>query len=168
MGRRILAIDPSGNFQEGKGTTGYVLIDLHDNNNYDIIEIGDIRADKFSNRLDYWSEHVKLLNPKNFDFLVMEDFRLYNHPGMSAATQSGSLMETPRLLGLLEHTCHILKKPYVLQMASMLKPFSDSILVELGILDKVGKHYYLKDKATNDHIRSAFKHFLVWHSKEKK
>ena len=168
MGRRILAIDPSGNWEEGKGVTGAVLMQVNDDMTYDVIEVGEIRAGAFNNKLDYWSDHLKLLKPKYADHVIMEDYRLYNHPGMSAATQSGSLMETPRLLGLLEHTCHILKIPYTMQMASQQKPWSDSILVELGLLERVGKRYYLKDKPVNDHQRSAFKHFLIWWTKEKK
>ena len=167
MGRRILAIDPSGNWDEGKGVTGAVLMQVNDDMTYDVIEIGEIRAGAFNNKLDYWSDHLKLLKPKYADHVIMEDYRLYNHPGMSAATQSGSLMETPRLLGLLEHTCHIMKIPYTMQMASQQKPWSDSILVELGLLERVGKRYYLKDKPVNDHQRSAFKHFLIWWTKEK-
>jgi hypothetical protein len=167
MGRRILAIDPSGNWLEGRGTTGAVLVQLNDDMSYEILEVNEIRANDFSNRLDYWSAHIKLLKPRYADHVVMEDFRLYNHPGMSAATQSHSLMETPRLLGLLEHTCHIMKIPYTMQMASQQKPWSDSILVNLGLLERIGKRYYLKDKPVNDHQRSAFKHFLIWWTKEK-
>lgn len=167
MGRRILAIDPSGNYDEGKGTTGFVLMEVHEDFKYDVIDVGAIRAGSFNNKLDYWSAHIKLLKPGYADHVVIEDYRLYNHPGMSAATQSGSLMETPRLLGLLEHTCYLARVPYTMQMASQQKPWSDSILTELGLLERVGKRYYLKDKPVNDHIRSAFKHFLIWWTKEK-
>ncbi len=167
MGRRVLAIDPSGNFQEGKGTTGYVLMQVNDDLSYDVIEVGQIQAGAYLNRLDYWGAHIKLLKPKYANHVVIEDFRLYNHSGMSAATQSHSLMETPRLLGLLEHTCHIMKLPYTMQMAAQQKPWSDTILVNLGFLERVGKRYYLKDKQVNDHQRSAFKHFLIWWTKEK-
>ncbi len=167
MGRRVLAIDPSGNFEEGKGTTGYVLMQVNDDLSYDVIEVGQIQAGAYLTRLDYWGAHMQLLKPKYANHVVMEDFRLYNHSGMSAATQSHSLMETPRLLGLLEHTCHLTKKSYTMQMAAQQKPWSDSILVTLGFLERVGKRYYLKDKQVNDHQRSAFKHFLIWWTKEK-
>lgn len=167
MGRRILSIDPSGNYEEGKGTTGYVLMQLNDDMSYEVLEVGDIKGGAYNTRLDYWSAHLKLLHPKYADHIVIEDFRLYNHSGMAAATQSHSLMETPRLLGLLEHTCYLTKKPCTMQMASQQKPWSDSILVELGLLHKVAKRFYLGDKPINDHQRSAFKHFLIWWTKEK-
>jgi hypothetical protein len=167
MGRRVLAIDPSGNFEEGKGTTGYVLMEVQDDMSYDVLEVGQIQAAAYQNRLDYWGAHIHLLRPKYADHIVMEDFRLYNHAGMSAATQSHSLMETPRLLGLLEHTCHLAKKTYTMQMAAQQKPWSDSILATLGLLERVGKRYYLKNHPVNDHQRSAFKHFLIWWTKEK-
>ena len=47
---KILAIDPSGNFTEGKGTTGWSLLD----ENMKILACGQILANNYKCKEAYW------------------------------------------------------------------------------------------------------------------
>lgn len=167
--RKVMSLDPSGNFssKEGKGTTGWVKAEVTDDG-FKIVAFGDIKATNFEKKLNYWRYHIFLLEGGHLDQIVCEDYRLYNHHGARAAMQSYSLMETPRLLGILEYICHRREIPFTFQMANQMKPWSEERLVKMGILEKKGNKYYLNGKQTNDHIRSALKHFMVWYSKEEK
>ena len=53
----ILAIDPSGNFNEGHGTTGWSLIDYNTN----LIECDYISAIGYDCSEEYWNAHVELI-----------------------------------------------------------------------------------------------------------
>ena len=54
----ILAFDPSGNFNEGKGTTGYCIFDT---NNMVIVEVGFLSASQYDSMESYWKAHINLL-----------------------------------------------------------------------------------------------------------
>lgn len=157
---RVVAIDPAGDFTKGKGVTGFIMVEVKEDH-YDIIDMGSIKADDFENRLDYWEEHIKLVNP-SIDVVIIEDYRLYNHAGMSAAQQTGSYLETPRLLGLLEFWAKHNNIEIVWQMARDTQAYKEDVLVARKILRKQGNRYYLGGKPTNDHIRSALKHLHRW------
>ena len=49
--KTILAIDPSGNFEEGKGTTGLCLFNCIDNC---VQNIKNISANNYTTKEDYW------------------------------------------------------------------------------------------------------------------
>lgn len=51
----ILAIDPSGNFEEGKGTTGSCLFDAKLNA---VRCFNDIHASEFDTKEHYWQYHL--------------------------------------------------------------------------------------------------------------
>jgi hypothetical protein len=92
--------------------------------------------------------------------LIVEDYRLYNTASMGAATQSFSLLETPRLLGVIEQTAQLNKIDIVWQMASSTKAYTDDKLLKLGILIKEKNRYSFKGTKLNDHERSALRHLL--------
>lgn len=151
---RILAIDISGNYNEGKGTTGYCI----GNGDGTIIEIGEIRAKDFETRMEYHDAVLSLaLNKKKVDVIVCENFRLYQH---KAQAQVHSELETPRIIGALEYCAWLKKMPLYFQMAvDVKKRFSDDILTEKCILEKVKNVFYFKGIKTNDHIRDAIRHY---------
>lgn len=164
---KILAIDPSGNFKEGKGKTGFAFLFLDEVDGHSI-NFGTIDARNYDTRVDYWFDVALLISMEKPDILIIEDYRLYNTSGTSASVQSFSQLETPRLLGVLEQTAqfnHI--KEVVWQMANVTKPYSDDKLIRLGILEKTKNRYYFRDKPVNDHERSALRHLLRYTDKER-
>ena len=154
---RILAIDISGNFEEGKGTTGYCI----GNGDGTIIEIGEIRAKDFETRMEYHDAVLSLaLNKKKVDVIVCENFRLYQH---KAQAQVHSELETPRIIGALEYCAWLKKMPLYFQMATEVKKrFSDEIMLENKILDKHKNALYFNFIKTNDHIRDAMRHYYYF------
>src|SRR5690554_1200878 len=93
---KILSIDPSGNFTEGKGTTGWSLLDEF----CKVIACGQIKAEYFENKICYWKAIVSLIEELNSDYLVLEDFLLYAH---KSNVQINSRFETSKLIGIIEY-----------------------------------------------------------------
>lgn len=151
-----LVFDPSGNFKEGKGTSGVAIF-----KDGEPAEIFEIKADNFDSADAYWDAHVTEIATRLPDQVIMEGYRLYNHKGMKASTQANSDLETPQLLGVLKHTCFSMVIPYRIQYAADVKTrWSDKVLVNLGILEERNGRYYFKGKMTNAHMRDALRHGL--------
>ena len=158
----ILAIDPSGNFYEGKGTTGWVLMDSTEH----LISIGSISAKDYKCAEEYWDAHIEILDRyfKQFGkdlIVVMEEYILYRN---RSKNQTNSKIETCRLIGVLQHFCWRYKQPYTMQLAASVKSrWSDNVLKYEKILDK--KYGVLVHRQTglnlnSDHIRDAFRHAI--------
>ena len=158
----ILALDPSGAFNEGKGTTGWCLFDA---NQMLPLETGFINASKFDSMEAFWDAHIKLINITRADhengkfIVVIEDFLLYAH---KAEAQINSRMETPKLIGVLQHYCWAVGFDYIMQTASEVKTrWTDEILAHKGYLVPRGKGYALKvnpNKAINRHCKDSIRH----------
>jgi hypothetical protein len=162
---KLLALDISGNFKEGKGTTGLCMMMDGEPKWLD-----DIKADDFSSAEEYWADHEELIQTECPDHIVIEGYKLYNHKGMAAKTQANSDLETPQLLGFLKMVCYRMSIPYTIQYASDVKTrWSEDVLVRLGILEQKGNKYYFNGKSTVTHHRDALKHALHWdrYKKEK-
>src|ERR1700741_913802 len=87
---KILSLDPSGNYNEGKGTTGFAKrLDGS-------VKLGYIKATDYNSREAYWFAHRELFEKTFPDVLVIESYRLFGH---KAKQQSGSSLETPMLIG---------------------------------------------------------------------
>lgn len=165
---RILSIDPSGNFIQGKGETGYCFFNLV-NNKFELIERGTIRAKDFDNQFEYWREILDLLDilDKVLDHVILEDYRGYVSSNKNNVN-TGNLFETARLLGLLTFALRFQKTPYTMQMASYLgKNYSDENMVKLGyfyqrLSNNGSKTYKQGGKRINEHERMAFRHFVRW------
>lgn len=160
--KHILAIDPSGNWHEGKGTTGWVLMNYKEK----LIASGQISANDYRCPEEYWNEHVKLIERNQLKYgdsliVVIEDFRLYSN---KAKNQTNSQMETCRLIGVLQWICWKLKQPYSLQLASSVKHrWSDDLLLREHILfkDRYGLVHTDSGKPMKvEHIRDAFRHAI--------
>lgn len=154
---KIIAIDISGNFEEGKGTTGYVI----GSPDGTIHEVGEIKASDYKTRMEYHDAVISLaLNRKKSDVVVCENFKLYQH---KAVQQSHSELETPRIIGALEYCCWLEKKPMYFQMAVDVKNrFSDEVLIDMGVLHKEKSGLYFQFIKTNDHERDALRHYFYF------
>lgn len=158
--KHILAIDPSGSFNEGKGTTGWVIMNYKEK----LIAAGTISAKDYKCPEEYWNAHVQLIERNQLHYgdsliVVIEDYRLY---GDKARSQTNSQMETCRLLGVLLWTCWRLQQPYTLQLASSVKQrWSDDLLLREHIFFKDRKGIVHTDSGKpmrTPHVRDAFRH----------
>jgi hypothetical protein len=163
--KTILSIDPSGNFSEGKGKTGFVLF-TQDGKDGNTFKFGTLKAEDYKTRVEYWYDVAILIAIEKPYALIVEDYRLYNTPATGAAVQSFSQLETPRLLGIIEQTAQMNGIPIVFQMANVTTPYSDNKLQKLGIITKEKNRWWFKGKAVNDHERSALRHLLRYLDKE--
>lgn len=157
----ILALDPSGSFYEGKGTTGWVLMDARKNGK--LLKSGTICAKDYSNMMEYFRAHISLLEHINYTYggprlgygpyeayplrVVIEDYRLY---GSKAHSQINSNLETSQLIGVLKYWCYMHGVIYKMQMASEVKQrWSDSVL----------KHYNI-ELPKSRHAKDALRHAM--------
>lgn len=152
---KVLSFDPSGNFNEGKGTTGYSL-SLDSNLPH---MLADIRAEDYKTREQYWFEHKEVIEVSFPDIIVIESYRLFGH---KSKEQTGSSLETPMLIGYLQMVAYEHNIPVVLQDPSTKQRHSDDILVKTGILEKKSTKYYYKGVLTNLHQRDALRHDLYF------
>lgn len=148
----ILALDPSGNFNEGKGTTGWAIL----TEQRKVISCGQILAKNYPNVYAYWDAHIELIHSLKPDYIVMEDFLLYAH---KAANQINSRFETPKLIGILEYEVKKSNcKLYFQRAVDVKKRWSDDILLHNGIIQKMGNKYFSCGVVVSKHIRDAIRH----------
>jgi hypothetical protein len=143
---KFIAVDPSGNFKEGKGTTGWAVFE-----DGELKEFGEVKASNYNTQLDYWGDIIGILS--KYPTVVCESYRL--QPSKSMA-QSWSALETPQLIGVIRYTC----KNVIFQDPVIKKRFTDEILITKGVVDKEGKLYKVQGRVTNDHMRDAIRHGL--------
>lgn len=145
MIKYILGLDPSGSFHEGKGTTGWCVLDTK---NLTIVDTGTLYAGNFHSPTAYWNAHVYLIKNMKKKYprlhVVMEDYFLYSG---RAVSQINSRFETVRLLGILELYCSNAGIHYVFQRAAdVMKRWSNDILEHKNIIRKEGRFLYLEPK----------------------
>lgn len=166
----ILAIDPSGNFEEGKGTTGTCLFDVANNC---IKCFNDIHATEFATKEKYWQHHLNYIETMTELYpdivLVIEDFTLDPRRAMQ---QSHSRMETPKLIGILQLFCQQKGIPYKMQRAVEVKNrWADPILEYKKYIIKKNRMYYLPalnmplSRHCKDAVRHAV-HYATFYNKE--
>lgn len=168
--KNILAIDPSGNFEEGKGTTGTCLFDCVDNC---IDSTKDIHASAYKTKEEYWQAHLDYIKrvlelvPKTI--VVIEDFTLDPRRAMQ---QSHSKMETPKIIGILQLYCQQNGIPYKMQRAVDVKTrWADPILEYKKYIIKKNRMYYLPDRVNpiSRHCKDAIRHavhYAIFYNKE--
>lgn len=169
----ILAIDPSGNFEEGKGTTGLCLFDAEDSK---IIAVKNINASDFISKEEYWQEHINIINRISMNpkyprvIIVIEDFML---DPKRALQQSHSRMETPKLIGIIQLHCSTHNIPYAMQRPTDVKTrWADSILAYKKYIIRYRNSYVLPDsnKSISRHCKDAIRHavhYSTFKNKEK-
>lgn len=157
---KLLSFDPSGNYDEGKGTTGYgISTDGHMPH-----KLGDIAAGSFESKHAYWFAHRELIEKVFPDIIVIESYRLFGH---KAKEQTGSSLETPQLIGYMEMVAYEFKIPVVFQDPSTKSRHTDDILIKSGVIEKRGNKYFYKGELTNLHKRDALRHALYYLRKNK-
>jgi hypothetical protein len=158
-----ISLDISGNFHEGKGTTG-VAIEVDD-----FINLSEISSKDYQSAEEYWDAHVELIQWLFPDQIIVEGYRLYHHKGQSASAQAKSILETPQLLGVVRITAYQFHIPLEIQYAAEVKTrWNEDLLVRKGYLEKKGNKYYYKGEITSPHKRDALKHLLHFNLKESK
>jgi hypothetical protein len=166
----ILGIDPSGSFDEGKGTTGLCLFDVANN---DIITSDAIYASKFKTAEDYWMAHTLYLDNKvakcGKDNIVIsiEDFLIYAN---KAKSLTNSTMETSQLIGVLKMWCKLNNIPYTIRPAVIVKKrWSNEVLEHKGYIYKVGRCWYnKKGQPLVEHTLDAIRHTIHCYNFENK
>ena len=153
--RFILAIDPSGNFKEGKGITGWCLLDTK---THKVAKFGYISAEMYRNQYAYWDAHITLIDSLAgyAPAIVVEDYLLY---GNRATNQINSRFETPQLIGIIKYECY--KRgiiTYIQTAVSVKTRWNNKILVSKGYLKEKGRGYYIGDVLVSDHIQDALRH----------
>lgn len=137
MIKYILAIDISGNFNEGKGTSGMCLFSVEENK---IIDVFAVSAFYHECTEDYWEEHIAVLNElktKYGDELCVrcEDYLLYK---TKASNQIQSHFETPQLIGIIKYWCYKTKTKLFMRSASTVKNrWTDEILIKKGYIARL-------------------------------
>ena len=166
----ILALDPSGNFEEGKGTTGICVFNCKENH---IAQLADICAGAFDSKEAYWQAHISYIQyvKKNLSNIVViiEDFTLDPRRAMQ---QSHSKMETPKLIGILQLYCKQNNIPYKMQRAVDVKNrWADRILEYKKYIVKKNRMYYLpvSKRPISRHCKDAIRHavhYATFYNKE--
>lgn len=161
--KHILALDPSGNFDEGKGTTGWVLMNYKEK----LLASGSIAAKDYQKKEDYYKAILDLIDRNHIRYhtngfvVVIEDFVLYRD---KATAQTNSKMETCRLIGIIQYHCWLDQINYSMQLATAVKHrWSDELLLHERILyeDRDGLHHTeTKYWMNTPHVRDAFRHAL--------
>lgn len=148
---KTLVFDPSGNFIEGNGTSGWVLY-----SDDDITTVGQLVSDTYKTQVEYWLAHTILIDHLKPDIIVIEEYILYAH---ATKVQIGSQLETPQLIGILRYYAYINNIICFMQSARIKKRFSNEILLHKNIVTQdTQKRYYAANMPINKHILDAIRH----------
>jgi hypothetical protein len=155
MMARVLCLDPSGNFDEGKGTTGWALyVDGK------LETFGHIASAQFSGQEFYWGNHAEMIHMLAPSVIVCESYRLQ---ASKAQAQSWSALETPQLIGYLRMVAWNEGIAFVFQDPADKVRVADEQLVKLGVLEKKGRSYTCLGRPTLIHERDAIRHGVYFH-----
>lgn len=156
-----LAIDPSGNFIEGKGHTG--IAGMKDSD-WSTVFTKSVNAADYESRFEYWTAVKKIIQDYAIEKtpvqVVME-----NYVVRANGFTTGKMPETAMLIGILVYFCEMHDIPVYFQSPAQAKVrFKDELLPDyipqLTVSDK--NRFYLGKKLTNDHERDAIKHLLYF------
>lgn len=161
--KHILAIDPSGSYNEGNGTTGWVVMNYKEQ----LIAVGTIKACDYSSPEAFWNAHIELIkfNHRKYTtggfMVIMEDYVLYAD---RAKNQTNSQMETCRLLGIMQWACWKMHQPYTLQLAAAVKTrWNDDLLFREHILTRHRDSVFHTESGIElktPHVKDALRHAL--------
>jgi hypothetical protein len=156
-----LAIDPSGNFTEGKGHTGIAGIE---GNDWNTVFTKSVNASDYETRFDYWTAVKKVIQDYVLEGTPIQ-IVIENYVVRANGFTTGKMPETAMLIGVLVYFCDMYKIPMYFQSPSQAKTrFRDDLIPSYLPQMKVtgGNRYYLGTKLTNDHERDALKHLLYF------
>jgi hypothetical protein len=159
---KTIAIDPSGNFEEGKGHTGVAIIE---DNDWEKVQVFSVSAKDFPSRHAYWNTVLGIISTYRDDAtnVVIESY-VTRMNGFTIGKQSETAMFIGVLVWYLEHW----DIPFTFQAPSAAKSrFKDELLPKyypkLELDTSTGKNRYKYDgKLVSDHIRDAMKHLLYF------
>lgn len=164
MNKPIIGIDPSGNFEEGKGTTGFCVLESGTTN---IPIIGEISANDYENIYDYWNEHLFHIEP--YMTVSMEDYLLYAD---KSDAQINSKFETVQLIGVIKHYCWQHDIPLYIRNAGQVKRrWANNILAHKGYITKCGRGWAATthpDRKLSRHELDAIRHAVHYDILERK
>jgi Holliday junction resolvasome RuvABC endonuclease subunit len=161
--RYVLGIDPSGNFIEGKGTTGWCVFDTKRNR---IAHIGSIQASQSKSQEAYWHANIEMIKTMVDRYrmegivLSVEDYVLY---AGKARSQINSAMETSQLIGIIKMLCFYKGIPLYMRTASqVMRRWTDTILEHKSYIYKVGGSWYTecRQHVLCEHERDAMRHAI--------
>ena len=148
---KILALDPSGNYHEGKGTTGWAY--YYD---FKLVAVGQLRAEEFNSQTEYWQKHLTLIDSIKPKILVVEDYKLY---ASTKDAQINSELETPQLIGVLKLHCSMVDIHLRLQPSHYKHRYTNEILLHKNIVSQdTQKRYYATGVPITRHILDAIRH----------
>jgi hypothetical protein len=158
--RYILGVDPSGNFFEGKGTTGWSVLDTEKDT---FISIGAISAKDFKTQEDYWGQHLLLIHNLEKTYkdklcVSIEDYLLY---ASTSHSQINSKMETPQLLGVIKYYCYSNGVPLRIRPANAVKRrWNNHILEHRGYIhnEHGGYRPHCVNRNLCDHELDSMRH----------
>lgn len=166
----ILALDPSGSYNEGKGTTGWCVLECAKN---EITLADSFTARSYKYMETYWQAHLDLIKKYHDRYgkklvIVIEDYMLYK---TRASSQINSRMETCKVIGIMQHYCYMHRIPYEMQLAATVKKrWSDEILEHKRYLIKHGTKHKLPHAKTilNGHAKDAIRHAVHFQNFKRK
>ena len=156
-----IAIDPSGNFEDGKGHTGIASMS---NSDWNTVCTKSVNAKDYDDRYSYWTAVKQIIQDIYASGeklqVVMESY-VTRMNGFTV----GKMPETAMLIGVLVYFCEQCNIPYYFQNPSQAKTrFKDELLPKyIPNLELRDNHrHYLNGKVINDHERDAIKHLLFF------
>jgi hypothetical protein len=155
---KVLCFDPSGNFKEGNGHTGWAYFV-----GGKLITFGEVKASDFTTVEGYWHGIISDILEEivhSPDVIVCENYQLFEN---KAKSQSWSHLETPQLIGYLRMWAWHERIRWVEQRPSDKVRVADPILVRMGVLEQKGSRYRCMGKSTNLHMRDAIRHGIFFH-----
>lgn len=150
----ILSIDPSGEFENGSGTTGFAFFE-----NKELQYFSHIKASSYTTQMMYWDGVLSEIIKSNADVIVCENFHLFPH---KAKQQSFSTMETSQLIGAIKMQAYDNNHTVIFQSPSCKARVTDDILVKEKVFEKRGSLIYVNGKRTNLHERDAIRHGIYF------
>lgn len=159
--RYILALDPSGSFYEGKGTTGWCVFDTQNNI---LLACGSLFAKDYTCAEAYWQSVIDIIDywikiNNQQTMLVCEDYLLY---ASKLSDQINSRMETCKLIGAIQLHCYTHSIHYYMQTASEVKNrWSNKILEHKGYIKPYRRSYVPTSGITDTythHTLDAIRH----------
>lgn len=158
----VLAFDPSGAFENGKGTTGWCVQNCQ---NFKIVQIGVIKATDYSTKYEYWDAHIQLIRKmlkqyENNLAISIEDYILYAN---QAEAQINSTFETVRLIAIMEQFCWSNGLIFKLRLATAAKTrWTNEILVHKDIIEIAMSGFFVP--CTPDHFLATHELDAVRHA----
>lgn len=157
----VLGIDPSGSFNEGKGITGFALLDSDGK----LDSHAFILARDYETQLHYWGAVLDTIELFRNDYnlvLSIEDYVLY---ASSAKSQINSELETSKLIGaILMDAYKNDLKTYIRNSSQVKNRWNNKILEHKGFITKERDKWVDQyGHWVNKHCLDALRHALHCH-----